>query len=46
MNEFLAFIGPFTWGLFVGYFWHPVWQIGKKIYHEAKYAKDHWSKKE
>jgi hypothetical protein len=32
----------FALGLVMGYFWHPVWTICKKIVHEAKIARDEW----
>jgi len=32
----------FIYGLVIGYFWHPVWEIGKKIWTEAKKAKQDW----
>jgi hypothetical protein len=39
-NNFESFI----YGLVIGYFWHPVWNITKKIWIEAKIAKDEWSR--
>jgi hypothetical protein len=39
-----AWLEPFIYGILVGYLWFPVWQLLKKIYHEAKYARDNWSK--
>jgi hypothetical protein len=39
MKEFME---PFVWGLFIGYAWHPVWTIAKKIYSEAKKAREEW----
>jgi len=44
MSELKAWLEPFIWGILVGYLWFPVWKIAKKIYHEAKYAKEHWRK--
>lgn len=35
-------LGPFAWGFVVGYFWHPLWELGKKIWSEAKKAKEEW----
>lgn len=34
--------GYFIYGAAVGYFWHPIWNIIKKIWHEAKVAKNEW----
>jgi hypothetical protein len=45
MKEFVDALGPFVWGFALGYFWHPVWTILKKIYQEAKIAKTEWNKK-
>jgi hypothetical protein len=42
--DFINSIGPFAWGFGLGYLWHPVWQILKKIWHEAKLARTEWSK--
>jgi len=42
MTEFKAFIEPFAWGLVVGYFLYPLWEIAKKVYSEAKKAKEEW----
>lgn len=42
MNDFLQALGPFAWGFALGYFWHPVWIICKRIYEEAKLAKHQW----
>jgi hypothetical protein len=35
-------MGIFAWGLAIGYCWHPIWNILKKIYVEAKKAKEQW----
>ena len=32
----------FVIGAVAGYFWNPVWAILKKIWHEAKVAKNEW----
>jgi hypothetical protein len=32
----------FVLGLVIGYCWHPLWDLGKKILHEAKEAKHAW----
>lgn len=29
-------------GAVIGYFWHPFWQLGKKIVSEAKKAREEW----
>ena len=34
----------FVLGAVLGYLWHPVWNITKKIWIEAKIAKDEWSR--
>lgn len=42
MQDFLNSIGPFIWGFAAGFFWNPIWIILKKIWHEAKTAKEEW----
>lgn len=42
MSAFLDAIGPFAYGFVLGYLWHPVWTIIKKIVSEAKKAKEEW----
>lgn len=42
MNDFLNALGPFAYGLVLGYFWHPLWTVGKKIYSEAKKTREEW----
>jgi hypothetical protein len=42
MSEFKAWLDPFIWGLVIGYMWHPIWTIAKKIYSEAKKAREEW----
>jgi hypothetical protein len=42
MSAFLDALGPFAWGFAFGYFWYPLWQLGKKIVSEAKKAKEQW----
>jgi hypothetical protein len=32
----------FIYGAVLGYFWHPVWTIIKKIWTEAKKAREEW----
>lgn len=34
----------FAPGAVLGYFWHPLWQLGKKIVHEAKVTRNEWNK--
>lgn len=29
-------------GFALGYFWYPLWELGKKIVSEAKKAKEEW----
>ena len=40
---FREWLDPFLWGLVVGYFAYPVWNIAKKIYSEAKIASEEWN---
>jgi hypothetical protein len=42
MNDFFAAVGPFVYGVGIGYFAHPVWTIAKKIWNEAKQARKEW----
>ena len=42
MTEFKEWFEPFSWGFVLGYFWYPVWELGKKIISEAKKAKEEW----
>lgn len=42
METFKAWFEPFAWGLVIGYFWYPMWTIGKKIVSEAKKAREEW----
>lgn len=42
MTEFKEGIELFAWGFMIGYFWHPAWTALKKIWHEAKKAKEEW----
>jgi hypothetical protein len=42
MSEFLDALGPFVCGFVLGYFWYPMWELGKKIVSEAKKAKEQW----
>ena len=29
MKEFVDALGPFAWGFAIGYFWYPLWELGK-----------------
>ena len=42
VNDFLQALGPFVYGFVLGFFWHPVWTLCKKIYQEARLAKQQW----
>ena len=42
MSEFLNALGTFACGFVLGYFWYPMWELGKKIVSEAKKAKEQW----
>jgi len=42
MNDFLNALGPFVYGFVLGYFWHPIWELSKKIWSEAKKAREEW----
>jgi hypothetical protein len=44
MNDILNALGPFAWGFAIGFFWYPLWTIVKKIWSEAKLARDEWSR--
>jgi hypothetical protein len=35
-------LGFFIYGAVSGYFWHPVWNIIKKIWSEAKKTREEW----
>jgi len=35
-------VNMFAWGAVIGYFWHPVWNVLKKIWSEAKKAREDW----
>jgi len=41
-EEFKNCIEMFAYGFVFGYFWYPLWTIGKKIVSEAKKAKEQW----
>jgi hypothetical protein len=42
MNDFLQALGPFVYGFAAGYFWYPLWKLGKRIVEEAKLARQEW----
>ena len=42
MTEFLNALGPFAYGFVIGYFWYPLWKLGKRIVEEAKLARHEW----
>ena len=42
MEVFLDRLNWFIIGAFIGYAWHPLWAIAKKIWSEAKKARDEW----
>ena len=42
MTEFLDAVSWLIYGFVLGYFWHPVWTVWKKIWSEAKKAKEEW----
>jgi hypothetical protein len=42
MSELMQSLGPFIYGFVAGYFWHPIWEILKKIWSEAKQARKEW----
>jgi hypothetical protein len=35
-------VSMFAYGFVAGYFWYPLWTIGKKIVSEARKAKEQW----
>jgi hypothetical protein len=40
-------MNSFEWffcGLVIGYFWYPLWELGKKIVSEAQQARAEWRK--
>jgi hypothetical protein len=42
MNNFLNALGPFVYGFVLGYFAFPLWELLKKIWSEAKKAREEW----
>jgi hypothetical protein len=39
----LEALAPFIYGFLFGYFAYPLWTIAKKIWHEAKLARQQWN---
>lgn len=37
-------VNMFVVGFVVGYFWYPLWELGKKIVSEAAKARQEWRK--
>lgn len=44
MVDLMKTLELFVYGFIVGYVWHPVWTMAKKIWQEAKLAKTQWGK--
>ena len=42
MNDFLQALTPFAYGFALGYFWHPIWTLGKRIVEEAQLVRKEW----
>lgn len=42
MTELIDALGPFVYGFVFGYFAYPLWAIAKKVWLEAKKAKEEW----
>lgn len=42
MSQFLNDVSYMIFGAFLGWMWRPVWDIGKKIWSEAKKAQKEW----
>jgi hypothetical protein len=42
MKDFLDALGPFVYGFALGYFAFPLWELLKKIWSEAKKAREEW----
>jgi hypothetical protein len=42
MNDFFTAVGPFVYGFAIGYFAFPIWELLKKIWSEAKKAREEW----
>ena len=42
MTEFMQALEPFVYGFALGYFWHPVWILCKRIYQETRLAQQQW----
>jgi predicted acyltransferase len=44
MNELQRTLELLVYGFIVGYVWHPIWTVSKKIWREAKIATTEWKK--
>ena len=42
MKEFIDALGYLILGFALGYLWNTLWTIGKKIWTEAKKAREEW----
>ena len=42
MSQFLNDLGYVMLGAAIGYLWHPLWTLLKKIWLEAKKAQEEW----
>ena len=42
MKEFTDALGYIIIGFALGYVWDPLWQLAKKIWSEAKKAREEW----
>ena len=42
MQDFLNALNWFAIGAVIGYCWHPIWEIAKKIVTEAQQARKDW----
>ena len=42
MNQFLHDLGYFMMGAAIGFMWHAIWPIAKKIWAEVKQARKEW----
>ena len=42
MNDFLQALTPFVYGFIVGFCWNPICTLTRRIYEEAKLAKQQW----
>jgi hypothetical protein len=42
MSAFLDALEPFVWGFVIGFFWQPIWKLGKRIVEEVKLVREQW----